>query len=425
MKKPYVLVGTLLAVALFANATPFANAQTYTVLHTFTGSPDGVYPSPLIRDADGNLYGAAQAGGNSTNNCLGGCGMVYKVDAAGNLTVLYNFTGGNNGAFPLAALTRDASGNLYGTTQGLGTFNLSVVFKLTPDGQETSFAAPIGSLDAPVVVDAKNNLYGMTPYGGTPNCGWEYHGLGCGTLFAMTPNGESTTIHNFAGTDGMFPQSGLVRDSKGNFYGAAVFGGIRTCRAVGDGLDNSPGCGTIFKVDVHGNYSVLHTFTGQSDGAGPLGVIIDSEDNLWHCNRRRRSSGQSVWLRDRFQAGHQDRRLQRAVYSSSDALRFGCVLCQPAGERLKRELVWSPTIRRRSQFGMLVQNRHQRKLHRPCRFSGAGSRQEPRRVLPRGHSSRLGGRCLRQYVDGRLRGFRDSVSHYALGMETGGPGSRR
>jgi uncharacterized repeat protein (TIGR03803 family) len=281
MKRPPMLVSTLLAVALFAIAMPVTQAQVYTVLHTFTGSPDGVYSSPLIRDAAGNLYGTAEAGGNKTNNCLGGCGMVYKIDSAGNLTVLYNFAGGNNGAFPLAALARDASGNLYGTTQGLGNSDLSVVFKLTPEGQETSFAAPIGSLDAPVVVDAKGNLYGMTPYGGTPNCGWELHGLGCGALFAMTPNGESTIIHNFSGTDGMFPQSGLVRDSKGNFYGAAVFGGIRSCRAVGNGLDNSPGCGTIFKVDVHGNYSVLHTFTGQSDGSGPLGLIVDSEDNLY------------------------------------------------------------------------------------------------------------------------------------------------
>jgi uncharacterized repeat protein (TIGR03803 family) len=281
MKKLHMLAGTLLAVALYAIATPLATAQVYTVLHTFTGSPDGTNPSPLIRDAEGNLYGTAEAGGPENGNCLFGCGMVYKIDASGNMTVLYNFAGGNNGGYPLAALTRDAAGNLYGTTQGLGSNNLSVVFKLTPDGQETSFAAPGGSLSAPVVVDAKGNLYGMAPYGGSPNCGWELHGLGCGTLFAMTPNGESTIIHNFAGTDGMFPQSGLVRDSKGNFYGAAVFGGIRTCRAVGDGLDNSPGCGTIFKVDVHDNYSVLHTFTGQSDGAGPLGVIIDSEGTLY------------------------------------------------------------------------------------------------------------------------------------------------
>jgi uncharacterized repeat protein (TIGR03803 family) len=282
MKNPRMLVSTLLAVTLFAIATPLTTAQTYTVLHTFTGSPDGTNPGPLIRDTEGNLYGTALAGG-SDNNCLFGCGMVYKIDAAGNMTVLYNFAGGNNGAYPLAALARDASGNLYGTTQGNGTFNVSVVFKLTPEGQETSYVLPpsIGSLDSPVTVDARGNVYGMEPYGGTPNCGWELHGLGCGALFVMTPNGKFTIIHNFTGTDGMFPQSGLVRDSKGNFYGAAVFGGIRTCRAVGDGLDNSPGCGTIFKVDVHGNYSVLHTFTGQSDGAGPLGVIIDSEDNLY------------------------------------------------------------------------------------------------------------------------------------------------
>lgn len=282
MKKTYMLVSTLLAGLLFAIAMPLANAQTYTVLHTFTGTPDGTNPSPLIRDAEGNLYGTALAGGNQTNNCLGGCGMVYKIDSAGNLDVLYNFAGGSNGANPIAALARDASGNLYGTTQGLGTFNLSVVFKLTPEGQETSFPAPEGSLDAPVVVDAKGNLYGMTPYGGTPNCGWDREELGCGTLFVMTPNGKFTIVHNFSGTDGMFPQSGLVRDSKGNFYGAADFGGIRSCRTVGNGRNNTAsGCGTIFKVDVHGNFSVLYTFTGQSDGSGPLGVIIDSEDNLY------------------------------------------------------------------------------------------------------------------------------------------------
>lgn len=281
MKKSQILAAMVFALALAIVAPP-ANAQTYTVLHTFTGTPDGTNPSPLIRDAEGNLYGTALAGGSGVNNCLGGCGMVYKIDPAGNQTVLYDFLGGSNGALPVAAVTRDASGNLYGTTEGLGTFNQSVVFKLTPNGKETSFAAPEGALNAPVVVDAKGNLYGMTPYGGTPNCGWDREELGCGTLFVMTPNGKFTIVHNFAGTDGMYPQSGLVRDSKGNFYGAAVFGGIRSCRTVGNGRDDTAsGCGTIFKIDVHGNFSVLYTFTGQSDGSGPLGVIIDSEDNLY------------------------------------------------------------------------------------------------------------------------------------------------
>lgn len=284
MKKPRMLASTLLAVALIAIAAPLANAQfNYAVLHTFTGSTDGAYPTPLIRDAEGNLYGAAEAGGNTL--CGFGCGYVFKVDPAGKLTDLYDFTGGNNGVDPVAGLVRDASGNLYGTTQGSGFSGLSVVFKVTPEGKETSYVPPtdvnFGSLDSPVALDAKGNVYGMVPYGGTPNCGWDYHGLSCGTLFKMTPNGKFTTIHTFKGTDGMYPESGLVRDSKGNLFGAAMFGGIRTCRAVGNRNNNAPGCGTIFKVDVHGKYTVLHTFSNHKDGAGPLGLIIDSEDNLY------------------------------------------------------------------------------------------------------------------------------------------------
>lgn len=274
---------TVFALALLAIAAPFAKAQTYTVLHTFTGVPDGTNPSPLIRDAEDNLYGTALAGGGGLNNCLYGCGMVFKIDRAGNETVLYNFLGGANGGFPVAGLARDAAGNLFGTTQGEGGFTQSVVFKVTPDGQETSYNTTlVGDFDSPVVVDSKDNVYGMEPYGGTPNCGWDREELGCGALFMMTPNGKFTVIHNFTGTDGMYPESGLVRDSKGNFYGAAVYGGIRSCRGLGNGRNNTAsGCGTLFKVDVHGNFSVLYTFTGQSDGDSPLGVIIDSEDNLY------------------------------------------------------------------------------------------------------------------------------------------------
>jgi uncharacterized repeat protein (TIGR03803 family) len=301
----YAHMATAVALLIaIAGASPSSHAQTYTVLHTFTGSTDGAYPSPLIRDAEGNLYGAAEAGGNTL--CGFGCGYVFKVDPAGKLTDLYDFTGGNNGVYPIAGLVRDASGNLYGTTQGSGFSGLSVVFKLTPGGQETSSAPPpgtnFGSLDSPVALDGKGNLYGMVPYGGTPNCGWDYHGLGCGTLFKMTPGGKFTTIHTFKGTDGMFPESGLVRDSKGNLYGAAIFGGIRTCRAGGNHNNNAPGCGTIFKLDAHGKYTVLHTFSNHKDGAGPLGVIYRlGRQPLWHCVRGRRSPRQQVWLRNHFQ----------------------------------------------------------------------------------------------------------------------------
>jgi uncharacterized repeat protein (TIGR03803 family) len=286
MKTSRALITTALALTLLTFAALPAIAQyNVTVLHTFTGSADGGIPTPLIRDAKGNLYGAAEAGGSSQGDGFG-CGYVFKVDSADNLTDLYDFTAGSNGVNPLAALVRDKAGDLFGTTVGSGFFGSSVVYKLTPKGQETSYVAPPtvnwGSLDSPVALDAKGNLYGMVPYGGTPNCGWDYQGLGCGTLFKMTPDGTFSTIHNFTGTDGMFPESGLVQDSKGNFYGVAVFGGIRTCRGIGNGRDNDGrGCGTIFKVDVSGNFSVLHTFKNQKDGSGPLGVIIDSEDNLY------------------------------------------------------------------------------------------------------------------------------------------------
>jgi uncharacterized repeat protein (TIGR03803 family) len=96
----------------------------------------------------------------------------------------------------------------------------------------------------------------------------------------MTPKGKFSLVHTFTGTDGMNPQSGLVQDRKGNFYGAAFFGGIKSCKSSGNGHEE-PGCGTIFKVDVHGNYTVLHTFTGKKDGSGPLGLIIDPDGNLY------------------------------------------------------------------------------------------------------------------------------------------------
>ncbi len=53
----------MFALAVMAPIVPAANAQAnYTVLHTFAGSPDGTNPSPLIRDAEGNLYGTGEAG---------------------------------------------------------------------------------------------------------------------------------------------------------------------------------------------------------------------------------------------------------------------------------------------------------------------------------------------------------------------------
>jgi uncharacterized repeat protein (TIGR03803 family) len=139
---------------------------TETVLYRFTGLADGTYPlAGLVLDAAGNLYGTTSGGGVVAGTC-NGCGVVFKLDTAGTETVLHSFTGSPDGDSPRAGLVRDAAGNLYGTTLGGGTSNLGTVFKLDPAGTETvlhSFSGPDGSAPtAGLVLDAAGNLYGTT-----------------------------------------------------------------------------------------------------------------------------------------------------------------------------------------------------------------------------------------------------------------------
>jgi uncharacterized repeat protein (TIGR03803 family) len=268
-------------------ASPPSQAQTYTVLHAFTNAPDGALPNAIIRDAQGTLFGTTEGGGTVCAYPYT-CGTVYKVDSAGNETVLYRFAGGNDGADPVAGLVQDRAGNLYGTTQGNGAISAySTAFKIDPKGHETVLhvfnpSFQVCCQDSPLALDEQGNLYGMSPYGGTPNCGWSYYyWQGCGTLFKLTPGGKLTVLHTFKGTDGMQPEGGLVRDAQGNLYGSANFGGKRSCKNPGYEVWWPVGCGTIYKLDTHGKFSVLYTFTRKADGAFPLGLTIDSAGNLY------------------------------------------------------------------------------------------------------------------------------------------------
>jgi uncharacterized repeat protein (TIGR03803 family) len=101
-------------------------ARQETVLHTFTGA-DGSYPyAGAIRDSAGNLYGTTQTGGAN------GDGTVWKLDTQGFLTTLYSFTNTTDGEYPIAGLTRDSAGNLYGTASQGGKFGFGTVFEVTP-----------------------------------------------------------------------------------------------------------------------------------------------------------------------------------------------------------------------------------------------------------------------------------------------------
>ena len=191
-----------------------------TVLYTFTGGLDGGGPSGIMRDPAGNFYGVTDTGGDGSCNPPYGCGTVFKLDSSGNETVLYSFAGGTDGASPAGNLIQDPAGNFYGVTFKGGdlTCSCGTVFKLDPAGNKTvlySFTGADGAFpEAGLIRDQAGNLYGTTfQGGGMPSCG-------CGTVFRVDAAGKETVLHRFAGgKDGYSPEAALLRDSLGNLLG--------------------------------------------------------------------------------------------------------------------------------------------------------------------------------------------------------------
>ena len=250
-----------------------------TVLYSFTGGADGKYPmSGVMRDSAGNLYGTTAYGGSAAQ-----AGVVYKIDTTGQETVLYTFTGGADGSRPFAGVTLDAAGNLYGTTAYGGTSlprcahpptGCGVVFKVDPSGHETVLhtftAGPDGAEPySSVVFDEAGNLYGTTWSGGT-GCG----STGCGVVYKLDPAGHETVLYSFDGA-GESPYGAVTLDAAGNVYGTTEYGGIGNC-------NGGYPCGVVYKLDATGHQTVLHRFTGGTDGGTPAaGVIRDAFGNLY------------------------------------------------------------------------------------------------------------------------------------------------
>jgi len=264
--------GLTLALLLAVVALEQVQAQTYTLLYTFTGAPDGARPvGGLILDAKGNLFGTTQIGGSSRVCLFTGCGTVFRLDATGKETVLYSFNNARDGAYPDSALVRGAAGNFYGTTSQGGIPGAGTVFKLSSGGKETVLHNFTGNTDggfptAALIRDAAGNLYGTTPYGGSCSS----FSYGCGTIFKVDKTGKLKTLYTFSGqADGSFPYPGLIRDALGNLYGAASFGGPSAC-------------GTVFKFDTTGKLTVVYSFTGKPDGCQPQNTLIrDAKGNFY------------------------------------------------------------------------------------------------------------------------------------------------
>jgi uncharacterized repeat protein (TIGR03803 family) len=258
--------GAVVLLALLLTV-PFAQAQKYTVLHSFDYT-DGSFPwGGVISGPSGTLYGTTFAGGAT------GYGTVFKLDASGNETILYSFAGGTDGGEPMTGVIRDAAGNFYGTTHPISNSQFGTVFELNRAGVKTilyNFMGPGvegGDPRGDLVRDADGNLYG------TVNSS---SGQGFGMVYKLDTTGSENILHAFTGgADGSGPLSGVIRDSDGNLYGTTYAGGTQGC-------SQNAGCGVAFKIDTAGNETVLYTFTGGTDGSNPYGgVIRDATGNLY------------------------------------------------------------------------------------------------------------------------------------------------
>jgi len=304
---------TVLATTLILAASALAQ-DSETVVYTFPGGGHGaVGGTQFVSDSAGNLYGTTISGGNNSTSCqpatgVPGCGVVFRLapGAHGSWkeTVLYTFTGGKDGAIPVGGVILDSAGNLYGTTENGGNRRSSnchpagfvpgcgVVFKLTPRAhgpwEETVLYTFTGVSDGArpwsrLILDSRGNVYGTAINGGnTTNCSQ----FGCGVVFklksaAKAPWKESVLYTFSGGSDGWLPYGGPTFDPRGNLYGVTYAGGDQSCSSFG-----SPTCGVVFKLAPTRSgpwtETVLHAFTGASDGSIPLFyVILDSGGNVY------------------------------------------------------------------------------------------------------------------------------------------------
>jgi uncharacterized repeat protein (TIGR03803 family) len=272
------LVALAVGLMLATGAILPARAQTFKVLYTFNGQ-DGLNPNAgLVRDDAGNLYGTTFLGGTFTD------GIVFKLDKSDGETILLNFNGKSDGGFPSSGLILDNAGNLYGPAEQ-GSAGGGVLFKLSPKGKEkvlfnfggcATCLRPRGPEGA-LLMDASGNLYGTTLAGGIKGHGIQCD-YGCGTIFRLDTASKLHVLYAFTGgADGMWPFGPLLQDAAGNFHGTALYGGDLSCPQ-----GTTRGCGTVFKLAKNGKLTVLHTFTGGPDGAGPQpGLTMDQDGNFY------------------------------------------------------------------------------------------------------------------------------------------------
>jgi uncharacterized repeat protein (TIGR03803 family) len=259
-------------------------AWTETTVYSFTGGSDGEVPNAgLVFDRAGNLYGTTALGG-SMRLCDGqnlGCGTVFELSPPGvpggawTERILYSFTGGSDGALPLASVVLDDAGNLFGSAAQGGDQNCmcGTVFELSPSGGRASTQTVLhaftgidgdGAYPGPagLFIDKSGELAGTTQSGGSQLAG---------TVFGLRPppipGGEWAygVLYNFGSPSSIVsPEAGVILVD-GMLDGTTFYGG-------------SHELGTIFQLsrtrDKAWNETALFNFNGLDGGNPEAGLLL-------------------------------------------------------------------------------------------------------------------------------------------------------
>jgi uncharacterized repeat protein (TIGR03803 family) len=253
-----LLPTVLLAVSFLPGFVQSARADVeLNTLASFAGANGDMPMSPLVKAANGTIYGTTFLGGTD------GCGTIYSITPSGTWKTITQFTGAN-GSYP-NGLTVGGDGYLYGTTEAGGANGLGSVFKIDASGTlntVASFNSATGTTPcAGLVLASDGNFYGTCEYGGSGNYGTVFQ-------LALAPTVALKAITNFTSANGAYPVAALIQGSDNSLYGTTSKGG-------------TSGLGTLFSVTTAGSLNTLIDFNG-SNGSAPVSRPIQGTDGNYY-----------------------------------------------------------------------------------------------------------------------------------------------